>query len=163
MSAAGASRDARATLAFVRDHGVVLVAANGPVPKLTEFIAGQPIVGSWWGHEKGHEIYAVLEEVTGDDDVLVCRAVGGKVTLVHRRLWPALIAASGRFPPERLARVDQEHTAAGHHVNHETPFPKWASPEDISTAATLDEADAFGMLGAWMSASPPAKRPKSGP
>ena len=83
-----ATMGAAAARAFVKEHGVVLVAANGPVPKLTEAIAGEPIVGSWWGHRKGHEIYAVLEAVTSDEDVLVCRAVNGKVTLVHRRRAP---------------------------------------------------------------------------
>src|ERR1700674_3443868 len=35
-------------LAFVRDHGVVLVSGKGPAPRLTEFISGEPIKGSWW-------------------------------------------------------------------------------------------------------------------
>ncbi len=141
--------DADGARAFVREHGVVLVAAKGPVPRMTEAIAGEPIVGSWWGHPKGHEIYAVLEDVTADEDVLVCRAVNGKVTLVHRRLWPALIAAAARLATERLARVDQEHTASGHHVNHETPFPQWASAADLQAAAALDEDEAIRQLGTW--------------
>jgi hypothetical protein len=32
--------DARAALAFVREHGVALVSARGPVPTLTHAIAG---------------------------------------------------------------------------------------------------------------------------
>jgi hypothetical protein len=154
--------DATAARAFVREHGVVLVAAKGPVPKLTEAIAGEPIVGSWWGHPKGHEIFAVLEVVTSDEDVLVCRAVNGKVTLVHRRLWPALIAAAALLPTERLARVDQEHTSSGRHVNHETPFPKWASAEDLAAAAAVDEQEAVRQLGTWVATPPPAGRPVRG-
>ena len=151
--------DADAALAFVREHGVVLVAANGPVPKLTEAIAGEPIAGSWWGHPKGHAIYAVLDAVTSDEDVLVCRAVNGKVTLVHRRLWPALIAAAALLPAEHLARVDQEHTASGRHVNRETPFPRWASDTDRAAAKLLDEAAAVDLLGTWVVAPPrPAAR-----
>ena len=154
----GATMDVDAARAFVREHGVVLVAANGPVPKLTEAIAGEPIAGSWWGHPKGHHIYAVLDEVTSDADVLVCRVVNGKVTLVHRRLWPALIAASARLPAERLAKVEQEHTAAGHHVNHETPFPDWASAEDRTAAKALDEAAAIRLLGSWVTSIPRSRR-----
>jgi hypothetical protein len=140
---------------------VVLVAANGPVPKLTEAIAGEAIKGSWWGHPKGHEIYAVLGAVTSDEDVLVCRAVNGKVTLVHRRLWPALIAAAPLLSAERLARVEQEHTASGHHVNHETPFPEWASTDELTAAESIDEAAAIGLLGSWvLGPSRPPRAPR---
>ena len=51
--------NADAAMAFVRRHGIVLVSAKGPAPRLTEAIAGEPIKGSWWGHSKGHQIFAV--------------------------------------------------------------------------------------------------------
>jgi hypothetical protein len=143
--------DAAAALEVVESLGVVLVAAKGPVPRMTEAIAGEPVVGSWWGHPKSHEIYAVLEVVTSSPDVLVCRAVDGKVTLVHRRLWPALICASDVIGTERLARVEQEHTARGHHVNHETPFPQWADADSLSAAASMTPSDALHQLGTWTS------------
>lgn len=152
--------DPAAALELVESLGVVLVAAKGPVPRLTEAIAGEPIVGSWWGHPKGHEIYAVLGEVTASPDVLVCRAVAGKVTLVHRRLWPALICASELIGTDRLARVEQEHTAAGHHVNHEVPFPQWADPDALSAAGSMTQDDALDQLGAWTSSLRP--RPVQG-
>jgi hypothetical protein len=47
--------DAQAALAFVRDHGVVLASARGPVPTLTHAIAGEAIRGSWWGHPQGKQ------------------------------------------------------------------------------------------------------------
>jgi len=153
--------DAAAALELVESLGVVLVAAKGPVPRMTEAIAGEPIVGSWWGHPKGHEIYAVLEDVTASPDVLVCRAVDGKVTLVHRRLWPALICASDVIGPERLARVEQEHTAKGHHVNHETPFPQWADADSLSAAASMTPSDALQQLGTWTATLRTAPGPHS--
>ena len=112
-------------LAFVEEHGVVLVSAKGPLPRLTEAIAGEPIKGSWWGHPKSHQIWAILEAVTESEDALVCRLVKGKITLVHRRLWPALVRLAKRFPPDQIAKVRQEHTASGRHVNKEVPFPRW--------------------------------------
>jgi hypothetical protein len=146
-----AAMDTPEALEFVRNHGIVLVAANGPVPKLTEAIAGVPIKGSWWGHPMGHEIYRVLNEVEESPDVLVCRIVAKKVTLVHRRLWPALIRCSDRFAVETLARVEQVHTDAGHHVNVEIPFPEWASSEERRVAARMSEVDALEALGVWAS------------
>jgi hypothetical protein len=139
-------------LDFVRRHGVVLVSAAGPVPKLTEAIAGEQIKGSWWGHAKGKHIFAVLEQVTGDPDVLVCRLVDDKLTLVHRRLWPALAAAAAHFLPSRLCQVTQVHTAGGRHRNIETAFADWL-PADVAQAAeALDPGAARAALGPWTGA-----------
>src|SRR5437867_12928597 len=73
---------------FVKHHGVVLQAARGPVPSLAEAIAGGPIRGSWWGHPKGHDIYRATEAISDNPDVLVCKVLDGRITYVHRRLWP---------------------------------------------------------------------------
>src|SRR2546425_8981183 len=138
-------------IAFVRDHGVILVSAKGPVPRLTEAIAGEPIKGSWWAHPKGHHIFAILEAVTASEDVLVCRLVKGKITLVHRRLWPALVRLAARFPPDQIAKVRQEHTASGRHVNKEVPFPRWVPAEVMEQASSISEAEAIAALGEWAS------------
>ena len=129
--------------AFVTEHGVVLVSAQGPVPRLTEAIAGEPIKGSWWGHPKGQQIFAILEALSASEDILVCRLVGGKVTMVHRRLWPALFRVANRFAPDRIAQVSQEHTAAGRHENREVPFPKWVPRDVKEQAEKLDEEEAL--------------------
>src|SRR5262249_27389889 len=109
------SMNADEALAFVRTQGVVLVAGKGPVPRLVEAIAGESIAGSWWGHPQGKLIFATLQSVVASSDVLVCRLVDGKITLVHRRVWPALVRLAARFPRERLAQVHEEHTASGKH------------------------------------------------
>ena len=136
------AKSARQALAFVRRHGIVLQAARGPAPSLAEWVAGEPIRGSWWGHARGHEIYRLASAVADSADVLVCRLVAGKVTFVHRRLWPALVRAAERFPREQLARVSEEHTAAGRHVARSLAFPRWVPAEVRAAAAllTLDEA-----------------------
>lgn len=134
-------------LAFIEKHGVILVSAKGPVPSLTEAIAGEPIKGSWWGHPKSHQIWAILETITESKDVLVCRLVKGKITLVHRRLWPALVRLAARFPANRTSRVKQEHTASGRHVNKETPFPGWVPPEVMKQSKGLSEQEAIAALG----------------
>ena len=48
--------------------------------------------GSWWGHPQGKLIYETLEQV--GETVAWAKLVLGKDTLVHRRLWPALVAAA---------------------------------------------------------------------
>ncbi len=148
---------------FVQKHGVVLASGKGPVPRLTEALAGEPIAGSWWSHSKAHEIFAVLQAVVQSGDVLVCRLVEGKVTLVHRRLWPALVRVAERFPKNQIAQVHQEHTASGRHVNREVPFPKWVPLEVTERARVISEEEALGALGPLTAVpEPKSKRPAAG-
>lgn len=131
-------------LAFVKRHGVVLQAARGPVPSLAEAVAGGPIRGSWWGHPKGHEIFRVASAVCESPQVLVCKMVEGKVTYVHRRLWPALVKLAKRFRKDQIAKVWDEHTASGAHRARRTPFPAWV-PSDVmreAQALSISEAEA---------------------
>ena len=86
---------------FVRERGVVLASAKGPVPRLTEAIVDAPIRGSWWAHPKSHHIFSVLEAVTATENILVCRLVDGKVTLVEMEALSALGAWALMHPTSR--------------------------------------------------------------
>ena len=126
----------------MKRHGIVLQAARGPVPSLAEAIAGGPIRGSWWGHPKGKEIFRVADAVSDHADVLVCKLVDGKVTYVHRRIWPALVKLSSRFRKGALDKIWNEHTAAGAHRSRRMAFPKWV-PDEVrreADALPVDEA-----------------------
>jgi hypothetical protein len=119
------------------------------VPSVAEAVAGAPIRGSWWGHPKGRAIFAALTAIADSPDVLTCRLVEGKITFVHRRLWPAVVRLGARFPRERLHRIRQEHTDAGHHVNRVERYPRWV-PRAVATAARrLTAEQALSALGAW--------------
>src|SRR5260370_954315 len=129
-------------LAFVRKHGVVLQAAHGPVPTLVEAIAGEPIRKSWWGHPKGRHIFRVLAAVCDSDEVMICRLIGGKVTYVHRRLWPALARLAGELNPDHLAAIREEHTASGAHRVVTTPLDRWLPAETRRAARQLSLSEA---------------------
>jgi hypothetical protein len=138
-------------LAFVERHGVVLQAARGPVPRLAETVAGGPIRGSWWGHPKAGQIHAAAQAICESPDVLVCKMVEGKITYVHRRLWPALVKLADRFDGDQLARVWDEHTPSGAHRARREPFPGWV-PADVETEARrLSRAQAEAILAPWLS------------
>src|SRR5262245_11837199 len=130
----------RQALAFVRRHGLVLESARGPVPSLAEAIAGEPLRGGWWSHPRGHAIFELTQAVRDDPSVLVCRAVDGKITFVHERLWPALIRLAPRLPKRGLARVREVHTGSGRHVVRTDAFPKWVTPAARARAARVSEA-----------------------
>jgi hypothetical protein len=149
------SRDAAVdhALSFIAAHGVVLATARGAAPRLIDTIAGETIVGNWWSHPRANAIYDVLERATASPDVLACRLVDGKVTLVHRRLWPALVRIADRFAPERIAQVGNEHTASGRHVARHVPFPEWVPGDVAREAAQLGVDEAVAALGAWLAPS----------
>jgi hypothetical protein len=99
-----------------------------------EAIAGEPVRGSWWSHLKSQEIFALTRAVRESDDVLVCRLIDGKVTFVHRRLWPALVRVADGIPARHLVQLVEVHTSSGRHQTKEVPFPRWV-PADVREAA----------------------------
>ena len=139
-------------LVFIEAHGVVLVAGKGPVPRLVEVIVGEPIKGSWWGHPASHRIFAVLQAVEESGELLVCRLVEGKVTLVHRRLWPALARLERRFTRQQLAQIHQEHTASGKHANRVVEFPAWVPESVLAASRRMSDEEAEQILAPALAA-----------
>ena len=140
----------RQALAFVRKHGVVLESARGAPPSLAEAIVGAPVRGRWWSHPKGREIFAVTRAVRDSEDVLVCRLVHGKITFVHRRMWPALVKLGKGLPPQRLSRLQEVHTSSGQHVTREIPFPDWVPSAVEAAARRLPEEAARAELAEFL-------------
>jgi hypothetical protein len=136
----------REALAFVKAHGVVLESARGAVPTLAELIAGERIRGSWWGHPKSPQIFRCSRSLRDSKDILVCRLVEGKVTYVHRRLWPALVKLQSRFDLTHLSAIHEVHTAQGKHKTNTIAFPKWVSQDVEKKAETLTFAQAAKMF-----------------
>lgn len=135
--------------ASLKRQGVMLESGHGPVPCLVEAIAGEPVRGNWWSHPQSHRIFELTRSLRDSPDVLTCRLVNGKVTFVHRRVWPALVRLANRFPKQRLAAIQELHMRTGAHKVITTPFPKWV-PNDVKTAAgRLSAEQALLNLGSW--------------
>lgn len=145
-------------IAFVKTHGVVVESARGAAANLAEAVAGGPIRGSWWGHPKGNDIFVCSRTVRQSPDVLVCRLVGGKVTYVHRRLWPALVRLADEFDAGRLASIQEGHTPSGKHKLHSTPFPHWVPQDVMRAAGKLTRDDAARLLQVARPARPSRTR-----
>ena len=137
----------KAALAFVKAQGIVLESARGPVPNLAERVAGGRIRGSWWAHRKGREIFWLTRAVRDSPAILVCRLVQGKVTYVHRRLWPALVRLARRIGVTRLAAIREIHLPSGKHIVRVTPFPRWLPAGVRRAARRLSDARAAAALG----------------
>jgi hypothetical protein len=133
-------------MAALVEHGMMLESARGPLPNVAELIVGEPIRGSWWGHPQSHAIFDAINALAESPDVVRTRLVNGKVTLVHRRLWPALVRVADRFPAQRLAAIREEHTPSGAHRVREQAFPDWVPADLRRSAVDLTEDEAFTAL-----------------
>jgi hypothetical protein len=107
--------------------GVLLESAHGPIPNVAELVAGGPIAGSWWGHPASHEIFEAINQLADSPDVARMRLGNNKITLVHRRLWPALLRLAARFDHTALLVVTQEHTPTGAHRSTTLPLHDFVS------------------------------------
>jgi hypothetical protein len=75
----------------IAKHGVLLVQDKIALD-VVGILTGEKLSTSWWGHAAGQKIFVCLERLDDDPDVLATRLVAGKITYVHRLLWPALLA-----------------------------------------------------------------------
>jgi len=133
-------------MAELAERGMLLASARGPIPNVAEMIAGEPIKGSWWGHPDGHRIYNELNALDDSPDVVRMRLIKGKITLVHRRVWPALARVADSFTDKQLAVLHEEHTESGAHRVHEEAFADWLSDDVRTAAATLTTEQAWAQL-----------------
>ncbi len=109
-------------LELLRRDRVLTLTPAGRLRSLVGEIAGE-VRGSWWGHPQGGLIYSIATALEDSPEVLGAKLVRGKVTFVHRALWPQLVrvvldpewrrGAESRLPaPARqlLAEVEREGT-----------------------------------------------------
>jgi hypothetical protein len=78
-------------LAALRDKGLLLT-QDKALPSVVGILTGESLRSSWWSHPKAHLIFSVLSELADHPDVLFAKLLCRKDTLVHRSLWPAVLA-----------------------------------------------------------------------
>ncbi len=91
----------QAAFAALRRYGILLE-SDPWLPSVVALVAGRPVRGSWWGHPSGHAIYRVAGELAHHRDVSVAKLVSGKVTFIHGRFWPHLLAIGSAGQPWQL-------------------------------------------------------------
>lgn len=110
-------------------------------------MAGEPIRGSWWGTQKGaRNLPGNSHRTRLRSGSCVC-LVSGKITYVHRRLWPGL---ANSLDKKTLAALREEHTPSGAHRVRTIPFPRWVPPEVRQAAENISEEEAHLQLGDWI-------------
>jgi hypothetical protein len=71
-------------------HDGLLLFSDTALPSLVGIVVGEPLHRSWLGHPRGHIIYAAMNVLDDDPEILSIKLLSGKVTYVHRTLWPAV-------------------------------------------------------------------------
>jgi hypothetical protein len=137
-------------LRFVRYYGVALESARGKEPSLAERVAGDPIRGSWWSHPKGHQIFEITQKLRDSRTILVCGLADGRITYIHRRLWPYFIRLAHRFPLRALDQVREVHLPSGRHRRQDVAFPVWVPHSVMEASRALSEAEAVSEIRIWL-------------
>ncbi len=75
------------------DWGFVLD-SDPRLPSLPSLVVEHPLRGSWWADPEAHLIYRARSSLVAHSDVLHAVLVSGKLTCIHRRLWPSFLAVA---------------------------------------------------------------------
>jgi hypothetical protein len=102
MAAPEMAGGVRQLVSVLRDRGLLLL-QDRKLENAVRILAGETVPGSWWSHPEAASMYETLERVGTHPDVLIAKLVGGKVTFVHRGLWPALLAVATAREPWQIA------------------------------------------------------------
>lgn len=97
----------REILRALHEFGVLLE-SHATLPSVVGLIATSPVRGSWWGHPLANTIFLATRRLTARQDVTTAKLIDGKITYVHRKLWPALVVVGRSLQPwqtERLTRA----------------------------------------------------------
>lgn len=95
----------------VLDKWGVLLLQDLALPSLVGLIVGKPLKGSWWSHPKGNDIYSTAEALGDHRDIASIKLISGKVTFVHRRLWPKIIVIGRSREPWQMDKLSREAKA----------------------------------------------------
>jgi hypothetical protein len=135
---------------FIRHHGVVLQSARGLEPSFVERIAGEVVRGSWWSHPSSHRIFDLVQHVHASRAVLVCTLAHGKITYVHRDLWPFFVRTARMFPDRAFDKVREVHLPSGRHRRQDIPFPEWVPQKVLEAAKNNSDSAAMAAIDVWL-------------
>lgn len=113
MPAVASSEEQRhvATVLEALTRAGLLLKQDQRLPSVVGLITGGPLSGSWWSHPQGRLIFRVLSSLADHPDVLSTKLLFAKDTLVHRTLWPALLAVAGAMEPWQNQRLSPQARA----------------------------------------------------
>ena len=95
------STDEKCVFAALKKYGLLLL-NDSALPNLCRLAVGERVRGSWWAHPRAQEIFQVYEALEDHPDVLIMKLISGKVTYIHRTLWPQVVAVGRSREPWQM-------------------------------------------------------------
>lgn len=80
----------------------LLLDTDPKFPSIAGLVVGGDVHGSWWAHPQSHEMFHLSCALRDHPDVLMVKLISGKVTFVHRPLWPAIVAVGAAREPWQM-------------------------------------------------------------
>jgi hypothetical protein len=123
------SSESLSVSAKLKEHGLLLQ-TDANLANICALVAGAPVHGSWWAHPRSHEIFRVTCELAEHPDVLVNKLISGKVTYLHRALWPAFLAIGRARESWQIERLSHDASNLLVEVDRK-PIPtdrRWSKP-----------------------------------
>ncbi|MBV9583202.1 MAG: hypothetical protein JO057_31840 [Chloroflexi bacterium] len=120
----------------------LLLFSDPALPSLVGMIVDAPLHTSWLAHPRGPVIYAAMQALEDDPQVLSTKLIAGKVTYVHKRLWPALYAVGSGGAAWQLDGL----SAAGHwlldatHAAGEIQTDQLVIPPEVQASRRVADA-----------------------
>jgi hypothetical protein len=106
----------------------LLLDADSKFPSVTGFVAGDNVRGSWWNHPQSHEMFTLACQLHDHPDVLLVKLISGKVTLVHRPLWPAVFTIATAREPWQVEGLSKQAKALPKKVDKEAQASSSGDP-----------------------------------
>ncbi len=89
----------------------LLLDTDPKFPSISGLVVGDSVRGSWWAHPQAHEVFRLACDLRAHRDVLMVKLISGKVTLIHRPLWPAIYAIGTAREPWQMSGQSKEAKA----------------------------------------------------
>jgi hypothetical protein len=96
-------------LSKILNYGFLLE-SDPKLPSVCSLVTGAPLRGSWWSHPLAQTIFQVNEKLEDHPDVLITKLISGKVTFVHRNLWPEIVAIGTSKEPWQMKGLSASAT-----------------------------------------------------
>jgi hypothetical protein len=89
----------------------LLLSTDPKFPSVTGLVVGDVGGRSWWAHPEAKQMYGLSCALHDHPDVLMVKLISGKVTYIHRPLWPAIVAIGTAREPWQMDGLSKEAKA----------------------------------------------------
>jgi len=89
----------------------LLLSTDPRFPSVSGLVVGDVGGRSWWAHPQAKQMYGLSCALQDHPDVLMVKLISGKVTFIHRPLWPAVVAVGTAREPWQMEGLSKEAKA----------------------------------------------------